>query len=81
MIKQELKHLICATDCIRLVNEQFWQWYVSITEISSISLESTSSDKVEWKIGEDDKNEAQVEGEENEMKHYKIKEHIFRQAQ
>ena len=62
--------------------DQFQIFYnASVAEVSAISFESSSSDKVEWEIGEDDKYEAQIQGEKNEMKHNKIKEHIFWQPQ
>ena len=58
------------------------EWFVSsITQISSIALEPSSSNEIEAKIDEDDEDEAQVKREEDEVEHDEIKENILRQPQ
>ena len=58
------------------------EWFVSsITQISPIALEASSSNEIEGKIDEDDKYEAQVEREKDEVEHDEIKENILRQSQ
>ena len=54
---------------------------VSITEVSSISLESSSSYEVKWKIYKDDKDETKIQWKKNEMEHNEVKENIFRQSE
>ena len=57
-------------------------WFISsITQISSIALEPSSSDEIEGKIDEDDEDEAEVKGKKDEVEHYEIKENILRQPQ
>ena len=57
-------------------------WFISsITQISSIALEPSSSDEIEGKIDEDDEDEAEVKGKKDEVEHYEIKENIFWQPQ
>ena len=58
------------------------EWFVSsITQISPIALEASSSNEIEGKIDEDDEYEAQVEREKDEVEHDEIKENILRQSQ
>lgn len=79
----KINRLICAAvDWLKY--EQFWQCpghHNSVAEVSSISLESSSSDKVEWKINKDDEDEAQVQRQKNEMEHNEVEKHIFGEAQ
>ena len=53
----------------------------SVTEVPSVPLEAAAPDKVESKINENHKNEAQIEWEENEVKNDEIKEDILWQAE
>ena len=58
------------------------EWFVSsITQISSIALEPSSSNEIEAKIDEDDEDEAQVKREKDEVEHDEIKENILREPQ
>ena len=58
------------------------EWFVSsITQISSIALEASSSDEIEGEIDEDDKDKAQVKREKDEVEHDEIEENILRQSQ
>ena len=79
----KINRLICAAvDWLKY--EQFWQCpghRDSVAEVSSISLESSSSDEVEWKINKDDEDEAQVQRQKNEMEHNEVEKHIFGEAQ
>ena len=79
----KINRLICAAvDWLKY--EQFWQCPGhpdSVAEVPSISLESSSSDEVEWKINKDDEDEAQVQRQKNEMEHNEVEKHIFGEAQ
>ena len=58
------------------------EWFVSsITQISSIAFEPSSSNEIEGKIDEDDEDEAEVKRKKDEVEHYEIKENILRQPQ
>ena len=58
------------------------EWFVSsITQISSIAFEPSSSNEIEGKIDEDDEDEAQVKRKKDEVEHNEIEEHILRQPQ
>ena len=58
------------------------KWFVSsITQISSIALEASSSYEIEAKVDEDDEDEAQVKREKDEVENNEIKENILREPQ
>ena len=58
------------------------EWLVSsITQISPIALEASSSDEIEGEVDEDDEDEAEVKREKDEVEHYEIKENILWQPQ
>ena len=58
------------------------EWFLSsITQISAIALEASSSNEIEGKIDEDDEYEAQVKREKDEVEHDEIKENILWQPQ
>ena len=58
------------------------EWFVSsITQISSIALEASSSYEIEAEVDEDDEDEAQVKGEKDEVENNEIKENILREPQ
>ena len=81
--KYKNNRLICAA-VDWLMYEQCWQCpdhHDSVAEVPSISLKSSSSYEVEWKINKDDEDESKVQWQKNEMEHNEVEKYIFREAQ